>query len=905
MNEDGVVCIDENMIEVETNMEDIPNKEAMPQVSYANMVSGKTPMAFEDKIQFYPPLVNNEGTRVVVIDPKYIIQAKEEYKNVLYGGIQTRSANKKSGNEAPKDQRIGQQDGGFTLVKRRKGGNKPMDSGPRHMQQHHTQPKDFVNYQRRHDIPVNMGPRKKQANTTCAADNTADRSVPSNPAPGLKEGQTTAAGTSQIHVVETTNRFMLLDEEGNELEENSVDRDTNTKDKHAQKEMNEGWIRKQERTLNVRYLDRLSQDQRFLYDFGEGSSAAARERIQELGTNYYDPEEMMEDVESEIDGTATMMKSDPHLKTRGIVTILKTRLTSLSPRNPAIWGKLKPIQERNCRLFKDLNRTVDALSKDIEDLVKIEAGVGWLDCWDHNLGIPYLRIHLLRILFYLCNFWRYFISSVGYKGGGLALLCFSQGARDWAGTLHNTCTHFKRVLRGFSKAGRWDGFVALWVGLWRSGYMGERLYMPLISGGVGCWDGTDHTHITLFLSLGLRLLGWGVFVWVGLGFSRCGMRWVGRVLSGVVVLWGKGLGLACFFGEGGSWVGSKYTLYTPNLRGLDELLLSRMGSVPGMGWARLSWQGKHKDLMDGADNLHGKMPMHGTRNAWTQGKRIEANSKCINGKKNSAMEHIGTRRNTGNKEKWKTKARGWSICKIRRLQETKELGAGGFLAYGEVPALQFARFNLFKMWKQYGLLDISTNGPKWMPGMPHRNIVGRDKPSEIPESSKELGNEDGNSDIGETRINEARNEGWTRKQERNLNISYSQELNQEQRNEAKRFVVNKHIPEKEVVGKWPKHLVNYFRQLSHLFGFVEGFSWALKIWEEGMDGEDLSGENTTIPMEEVESETDGTAEFMKLDNIVGSNVQHWQGQTSGVDETQQMGTGMYPAANPLSGINEC
>ncbi|KAI3827120.1 hypothetical protein L1987_01184 [Smallanthus sonchifolius] len=86
VNEEGVVTIDENMVDSEKSPEgNNTSQNLTPHSSYAQMLTGQGCSAQEDKVQYYPLLLNGDGTHVAVINPKYIVQAKEEYKNVLYG----------------------------------------------------------------------------------------------------------------------------------------------------------------------------------------------------------------------------------------------------------------------------------------------------------------------------------------------------------------------------------------------------------------------------------------------------------------------------------------------------------------------------------------------------------------------------------------------------------------------------------------------------------------------------------------------------------------------------------------------------------------------------------------------------------------------------------------------------
>ncbi|KAI3740997.1 hypothetical protein L1987_58661 [Smallanthus sonchifolius] len=315
MNDDGVVCIDENMIEEETIVEDIPSKEAIPQVSYANMVSGKTPMELEEKIQFYPPLVNNDGTRFAVIDLKYIIQAKEEYKNVLYGyfiGEGNRHRETGRNSEWPRD---GNDDQNI---------NNKGDQG------------------NSEEIEEQIGEENATTMNGTVTQNARSEAKETMDDTNLNRTRNREHGP-RIKMVETSNSFHLLDQEGNELEEVNKDNAIKKNGEHTLHDKQDGWVRKQERTLNARFRDRLSQAQRFeakryvldkllpldstisewspslleyfrhlcsIYNFGEGTAAADRERIHDLQQHGHESVEPMEEVESETDGMATMMNSN-------------------------------------------------------------------------------------------------------------------------------------------------------------------------------------------------------------------------------------------------------------------------------------------------------------------------------------------------------------------------------------------------------------------------------------------------------------------------------------------------------------------------------------------------------------------------------------------------------------------
>ncbi|KAI3805712.1 hypothetical protein L1987_28330 [Smallanthus sonchifolius] len=68
---------------------------------------------------------------------------------------------------------------------------------------------------------------------------------------------------SSTSVVETANRFILLDDEGNELDEGATVNVQESKEEGMDSNMNAGWIKKQDRILNTQYNERVNQSQRF------------------------------------------------------------------------------------------------------------------------------------------------------------------------------------------------------------------------------------------------------------------------------------------------------------------------------------------------------------------------------------------------------------------------------------------------------------------------------------------------------------------------------------------------------------------------------------------------------------------------------------------------------------------
>ncbi|KAI3677372.1 hypothetical protein L1987_86998 [Smallanthus sonchifolius] len=71
--------------------------------------------------------------------------------------------------------------------------------------------------------------------------------------------------------------------------------------------------------------------------------------------------------------------------------------------------------------------------------------------------------------------------------------------------------------------------------------------------------------------------------------------------------------------------------------------------------------------------------------------------------------------------------------------------------------------------------------------------------------------------------------GWIRKQERVLNARYYKNLTQDQRFEAKRYILDRLIPLDSTLSCWLKSLVEYFRHLSRLYNFGDGYLAAVRF----------------------------------------------------------------------------
>ncbi|KAI3830317.1 hypothetical protein L1987_04455 [Smallanthus sonchifolius] len=110
------------------------------------------------------------------------------------------------------------------------------------------------------------------------------------------------------------------------------------------------------------------------------------------------------------------------------------------------------------------------------------------------------------------------------------------------------------------------------------------------------------------------------------------------------------------------------------------------------------------------------------------------------------------------------------------------------------------------------------------------------------------------------------NDRWRMKQERLINIKYMKLITQEQRYEAKRYVIDRLVPLDSSISEWPKPMLEYFRHLCSIYEFGDG---TLATTHEKMNSNASLREehdNMDTIIEEVESEEDGTAEMMKSDN---------------------------------------
>ncbi|KAI3809561.1 hypothetical protein L1987_25538 [Smallanthus sonchifolius] len=109
------------------------------------------------------------------------------------------------------------------------------------------------------------------------------------------------------------------------------------------------------------------------------------------------------------------------------------------------------------------------------------------------------------------------------------------------------------------------------------------------------------------------------------------------------------------------------------------------------------------------------------------------------------------------------------------------------------------------------------------------------------------------------------NSRWIKKQERSLNKEYSNMVTQEQRFEAKKYVLDQLVPLESTKSKWPKPQINYFRQLCSLYDFGPRYRAVNREVDKDPPENNLDMGSDRDNREEVESETDATTKMMNID----------------------------------------
>ncbi|KAI3816852.1 hypothetical protein L1987_16558 [Smallanthus sonchifolius] len=293
LNAEGEVCIDEGMVESEPVSGNVDtHNNAIPRPSYANMLSGQSPMMAEDKVMSRP---RSE-------------EEKERDAHLVKDGSAKYTTKPGKGPQPDNE--------GFTTVRRKKGGHSTNSQDPRRpLEDISNAPRVFganpgFNGRRKATNGIQVKDRNIQNASTghvrpvSSMANEKDEDCNSGTLNNRGENNQTSSTQSAgqqlenhgrtkhrkpvFSVIETTNRYTLLDENGTPCEENNESDKLRNSEEDTPKSLNEGWIKKQERNLNTRYASLVTQEQRF---------EAKR-----------DPP--VEEVESETDDMATLMKND-------------------------------------------------------------------------------------------------------------------------------------------------------------------------------------------------------------------------------------------------------------------------------------------------------------------------------------------------------------------------------------------------------------------------------------------------------------------------------------------------------------------------------------------------------------------------------------------------------------------
>ncbi|KAI3814423.1 hypothetical protein L1987_14063 [Smallanthus sonchifolius] len=117
------------------------------------------------------------------------------------------------------------------------------------------------------------------------------------------------------------------------------------------------------------------------------------------------------------------------------------------------------------------------------------------------------------------------------------------------------------------------------------------------------------------------------------------------------------------------------------------------------------------------------------------------------------------------------------------------------------------------------------------------------------------------------------NSGWIKKQERTLNKEYSKMVTQDQRFEAKKYVLDQLVPLDSTLSEWPKPQIHYFRQLCSLYDFGPGYL-AVNREKDIVPPVNVEMDDSGENQEDVESENDATAQMMNIDGppVIATNA---------------------------------
>ncbi|KAI3830318.1 hypothetical protein L1987_04457 [Smallanthus sonchifolius] len=244
----------------------------------------------------------------------------------------------------------GMTEDGFTLVKRKKGYMGSNESGPSVSQRTFNRPPANNNTRERHPQSASMYERNivkpkvqgvhndivgqhrdnvhqdGNGRVSNIGKNTSIEEKVDGDKNTARGDHTNTRTKQRVNIVETSNSFQLLDEEGNMINEDSMGDNNNLSKVNQYNEGNGNWQRKQERVLNTRFRNSLIQDQRFeakryvidklvpldsslsewspnlleyfrqlcsIYEFGDGYLAAARDRTQDMDCEENANEDLM------------------------------------------------------------------------------------------------------------------------------------------------------------------------------------------------------------------------------------------------------------------------------------------------------------------------------------------------------------------------------------------------------------------------------------------------------------------------------------------------------------------------------------------------------------------------------------------------------------------------------------
>ncbi|KAI3693490.1 hypothetical protein L1987_76433 [Smallanthus sonchifolius] len=307
MNDEGNVIIDENMVELDNGPVTIPVTQAEPpQASYACKLTGKGGTLRDEKIQYYPPMADRGPG----------IRQRQSYKPTS-----TRQAWAMN-QDTSRDKGI---NGGFMYSR------------------------NIVNKQARQEIPESSRSNGERINLENPPQQPVQNEPPLSSVNPKSRRQVDnrrkvdREDDQSIRMVETKNRFLLLNKDGDDIDGDRITQDMDQQANTDLEKGNDGWRKRQERTLNVRFRNLVTQKQRFeakrlildrlvplestlsewtppafeyfrhmcsIFDFGEGLQAVARDRLTDQDNLNMELDHSDEEVASEIDGTADLMKTD-------------------------------------------------------------------------------------------------------------------------------------------------------------------------------------------------------------------------------------------------------------------------------------------------------------------------------------------------------------------------------------------------------------------------------------------------------------------------------------------------------------------------------------------------------------------------------------------------------------------